>query len=40
MYDRDKGLKKVVKGGEENGWNKRIKEIWKKLEKGREKELC
>lgn len=29
MYHTHKPLKKVLKGAEENAWNKRIKEIWK-----------
>ena len=32
-------MKKVLKGAEENAWNKRIKEIWKKFQKGTEKEF-
>lgn len=39
MYHTHKPLKKVLKGAEENAWNKRIKEIWKKFQKGTEKEF-
>lgn len=33
MYHTHKPLKKVLKGAEENAWNKRIKEIWKKFQR-------
>jgi arginyl-tRNA synthetase len=39
MYHTHKPLKKVLNGAEENAWNKRIKEIWKKFQKGTEKEF-
>jgi len=39
MYHTHKPLKKILKGAEENSWNKRIKEIWKKFQKGTEKEF-
>ena len=39
MYHTHKPLKKVLKGAEENAWNKRIKEIWKKFQKGTEEEF-
>lgn len=39
MYHTHKPLKKVLKGAEENAWNKRVKEIWKKFKNGQEKDF-
>lgn len=37
MYHTHKPLKKVLKGAEENSWNKRIKEIWKNSKRAQRK---